>query len=118
MDSSHRDVFCFIQFAIESRKEEKEQFEHLFEKTSTRDWGQVAANGGIAGILILVQYALPNENFYPAYLGRNRSRHCRLRGAQKLVSGSEVKRFRFPVSKLSRQVPMAVFHWKDLSAGR
>ena len=61
--------FVLSSLLSKAGKKRKEQFEHLFEKTSTRDWGQVAANGGIAGILILVQYALPNENFYPAYLG-------------------------------------------------
>jgi uncharacterized protein (TIGR00297 family) len=61
--------FVLSSLISKAGKKKKEQFEHLFEKTSTRDWGQVAANGGIAGILILAQYTLPNVNFYPAYLG-------------------------------------------------
>jgi uncharacterized protein (TIGR00297 family) len=47
----------------------KQQYESLFEKTGTRDWGQVLANGGIAGAIILVQSSLPDFNFYPLYLG-------------------------------------------------
>jgi len=61
--------FVLSSLLSKSGKKRKEQFENFFEKTSTRDWGQVAANGGIAGILILIQYALPNKNIFPAYLG-------------------------------------------------
>ncbi|MBN1398058.1 MAG: DUF92 domain-containing protein [Bacteroidetes bacterium] len=50
-------------------KRRKQQVEHLFDKTSNRDWGQVAANGGIAGMLIILQYIFPRTNLYPAFLG-------------------------------------------------
>lgn len=41
----------------------------VFEKSSTRDHAQVWANGGIAGLLIVFQYAFPTVEFYPAYIG-------------------------------------------------
>lgn len=61
--------FILSSLLSKAGKKRKEQFEHLFEKTGVRDWGQVAANGSVAGILIIVQYALPNTNLYPAFLG-------------------------------------------------
>ena len=50
-------------------KKRKKEFGSLFEKTSTRDYAQVAANGGIAGVLMILQYLGPSYNFYPLYLG-------------------------------------------------
>jgi uncharacterized protein (TIGR00297 family) len=50
-------------------KNRKASLSTVFEKTSTRDFGQVAANGGVAGILVLLQYLFQNLNFYPMFLG-------------------------------------------------
>lgn len=43
--------------------------ESVFEKGSVRDYAQVAANGGVAGILVLLSYLVRDFNFYPMYLG-------------------------------------------------
>ena len=47
----------------------KIETESIFDKTGVRDVGQVAANGGIAGILVFLQYVFQDLNFYPIYLG-------------------------------------------------
>jgi uncharacterized protein (TIGR00297 family) len=47
----------------------KKQFDQVFEKSGTRDWGQVVANGGIAGAVALVSALFPIYDFYPLYLG-------------------------------------------------
>ena len=43
--------------------------DNLFEKGSQRDHVQVLANGGIAGILMIIQVLYPNPLHYLAYLG-------------------------------------------------
>jgi uncharacterized protein (TIGR00297 family) len=50
-------------------KMKKKKLEEMFEKGDTRDWGQVAANGGIAGILMLAGYYFPIYDFFPVYVG-------------------------------------------------
>ena len=47
----------------------KAQFDLLFEKSSRRDWGQVLANGGVAGILVILSSMNPLYDLYPLYLG-------------------------------------------------
>jgi len=47
----------------------KKGLEAIFEKTGARDSGQVAANGAVAGFIVLAQYALPQVDFFPMYLG-------------------------------------------------
>ncbi len=50
-------------------KERKRSFEAIFEKGGTRDHLQVAANGGIPGVLVLLHYLLPSMDLYPLYVG-------------------------------------------------
>ncbi len=50
-------------------KRKKENFEFIFEKSSTRDFYQVMANGGIAGLIAVIYQFSQNEIFYFAYLG-------------------------------------------------
>ena len=50
-------------------KQRKEALSGVFEKTSVRDYAQVAANGGVAGILVVLAYLFPGFDFYPLYLG-------------------------------------------------
>lgn len=61
----------FVSSSILSKlgKKDKDQFDALFEKSSTRDWGQVAANGGVAGAIVVLSALFPVYDFYSMYLG-------------------------------------------------
>ncbi|MFA5833986.1 MAG: DUF92 domain-containing protein [Bacteroidota bacterium] len=61
----------FIASSLLSKygKSRKKKLEHIFDKTDKRDSGQVAANGGIAGIIILLWYIFPEHiELYFVYL--------------------------------------------------
>lgn len=47
----------------------KNTFDQVFEKSSRRDWGQVLANGGVAGVIAILPALFPVYDFYPLYLG-------------------------------------------------
>jgi uncharacterized protein (TIGR00297 family) len=60
----------FVLSSLLSRvgRERKKEFESIFEKTGRRDHAQVAANGGVAGFIVLATYVLGSEEWYAAYL--------------------------------------------------
>jgi uncharacterized protein (TIGR00297 family) len=61
----------FVSSSLLSKfgKARKKQFDLIFEKSSTRDIGQVIANGGVAGILVMLHGLFPNPLWYGLYLG-------------------------------------------------
>lgn len=61
--------FVFSSVLSKMGMKKKKSLEQLLEKTSTRDWAQVAANGGCAGGIVVLQYFFQNVNLYPVYLG-------------------------------------------------
>jgi uncharacterized protein (TIGR00297 family) len=61
--------FLLSSFLSKYGRSRKQSYDSIFGKSYTRDWGQVAANGGIAGLLILLSVLYPIYDFYPIYLG-------------------------------------------------
>jgi uncharacterized protein (TIGR00297 family) len=61
----------FVSSSLWSKigRSRKIEFELLFDKSSRRDWGQVLANGGLAGILVILSSLYPLYDLYPLYLG-------------------------------------------------
>ena len=50
------------------KKEQKLQREIYFQKTGARDSLQVMANGGLGGVLVILNYLYPSELYYYIYL--------------------------------------------------
>ena len=61
--------FLFSSLMSRYGRSRKEQYDSLFGKSYTRDWGQVTANGGIAGLLVVLSAMYTIYDFYPIYLG-------------------------------------------------
>jgi len=61
--------FLLSSLLSEYGRSRKEQFDTLFDKSYTRDWAQVASNGSLAGVMILLSTLYPTFDFYPIYLG-------------------------------------------------
>jgi uncharacterized protein (TIGR00297 family) len=61
----------FVSSSLWSKigRSRKAQFEFRFDKSSRRDWGQVVANGGAGGILVILSSFYPLYDLYPLYLG-------------------------------------------------
>lgn len=49
-------------------KSNKQSYDSKFEKSGVRDYAQVIANGGLPGIIIIIQYFLPGNNLFIFYL--------------------------------------------------
>jgi len=64
-------LIFFLLSSLLSRigRTKKKRFDSIFEKSSTRDYGQVLANGGVGGIVAFFQLVFPSIDFYPMFVG-------------------------------------------------
>jgi len=60
--------FILSSFLSKVRKKENAKIDTYFEKTGTRDYLQVLANGGLGGLLVVYNQIFPNEVNYYIYL--------------------------------------------------
>jgi len=61
--------FVLSSLLSQFARSRKQELELVFEKSSTRDGGQVLANGGVPGLLVVLSVLYPIYDFYPLYLG-------------------------------------------------
>jgi uncharacterized protein (TIGR00297 family) len=61
--------FLFSSLLSKIGHSRKARFDQVFEKSGTRDWAQVLANGGVAAVLAILSGLFPVYDFYPLYLG-------------------------------------------------
>lgn len=61
--------FVFSSLLSNVGKSRKAELADMFEKTGTRDYSQVFANGGVAGILAFLSFGFPSVEFYPLFVG-------------------------------------------------
>jgi uncharacterized protein (TIGR00297 family) len=61
--------FVSSSLLSKSGQHRKAGFQEIFEKGSTRDAGQVLANGAVAGAVVIVNYFFPDEHWMPVFLG-------------------------------------------------
>jgi uncharacterized protein (TIGR00297 family) len=60
--------FILSSILSKLRKKKNEEVELFFEKSGVRDHLQVIANGGLGGVLVIINAFYPNELFYLIYL--------------------------------------------------
>lgn len=60
--------FILSSLLSKLRKKKNEEVELFFEKSGTRDYLQVIANGGIGGVLVIINFINQNEFYYLLYL--------------------------------------------------
>lgn len=60
--------FILSSLLSKTGKSQKEKFKNTFEKTGVRDYTQVIANGGLAGLFVIIWIFNPEPIFYQLYL--------------------------------------------------
>ncbi|NOY59276.1 MAG: DUF92 domain-containing protein [Calditrichaeota bacterium] len=60
--------FILSSLLSKTGKSVKRRFKDTFEKSGVRDYSQVLANGGISGILVILNHLFPDPDWYMLYL--------------------------------------------------
>lgn len=60
--------FILSSLLSKARKKKNENVELFFEKSGVRDYAQVLANGGIGGVLVVMNFLTQNDFYYLLYL--------------------------------------------------
>ena len=84
-------------------KKGKTSVEKSYEKTSTRDYAQVIANGGVAGIIVIISYLYPNPINYIVYLS--------------VVAASTADTWATEIGFFSNKLPRLITNFKAVSKG-
>jgi uncharacterized protein (TIGR00297 family) len=84
-------------------KKGKTSVEKSYEKTSTRDYAQVIANGGVAGIIVILGYFYPNPINYIVYLS--------------VVAASTADTWATEIGFFSNKLPRLITNFKAVSKG-
>lgn len=97
--------FFFASSSIWSKykRNQKEEVENIHEKGSRRDWRQVAANGGIAGLASILYFAFPSQLLLMAFL-------ISLASANSDTWASEI-------GSLSKKQPISIRSFKPIETG-
>ena len=96
----------FISSSLLSKigKSKKKKFESIFAKTDRRDEGQVAANGGTAGILILLWFMYPESlEIYLLYTAS--------------LGAVAADTWATEIGTLAKRKPVSIISWKEVEPG-
>jgi uncharacterized protein (TIGR00297 family) len=96
----------FISSSVLShcKKEEKREVEQLFAKTGTRDWLQVAANGGIGLVAVLGAFwSGAEEVWYAFYIGT--------------IAAVTSDTWATEIGVLAKGKPRHIFTWREVESG-
>ena len=84
-------------------KAHKASIEEMFEKSSRRDLGQVVANGGLAGLLVLLWYFSPRPVFFWLYAGS--------------LAAATADTWATEIGILASRNPRSILTWKSVPPG-
>lgn len=95
----------FVSSSLLSKigKKKKAQYATMIEKSDRRDANQVFANGGIAGILVLLFHFFPNPIWYGVFLGS--------------IAGVNADTWATEIGVFSKQAPRSIVKWTVVPIG-